>query len=269
MRATGALALVFVVGCVSSHQGDVMNEKIKGLDGRLTTQEQILEGRVKALDESIDKATKMLARNSADLGTQVDTFSQEMASYAGRLETLQRTLDAARTDVQSLKTQNADLQGRLESIERQLGIKPGVPGAPPVAPTVDKGVLFDGAVAKMQAGQVADARKELRVYVQAFPQDEKADDAQFFVAQTFQKEKNYENAIAEYQRLVDVYAKSDLVDDAFLQAGLAALDGKMCLEAGAYLGELIRRFPTSPLAKQAKTKLDYVKKNGKNTKVCK
>jgi TolA-binding protein len=267
------ILLVFAPGCfwaTTKHEGKVMREQIKSIDGRLANQEKVLEGRVKQLDESIDKATKILARNSADLGTQVDKFSEELASHTGRLETLTRTLEQARAEIQQLKTAQTDINARLENIERQLGIKPGVPGQPPTnLPPVDKNALYDGAVAKLQAGEFDEARRQFRLFVQAFGQDEKADNAAYFIGESFAKQNDHEKAIAEFQRVVDTYPKGDAVDDAFLAAGLTALDGKLCVEAGAYLGELLRRFPTSPLKGPAKQKLDYVKKNRKNDKVCK
>ncbi len=271
-NALAAIALVLAPGCfwaTTKHEGDVMRAQIKNIDGRLANQEKVLEGRVKQLDESIDKATKILARNSADLGTQVDTFAQELAQVHGDLSTATRNLEAARTELAQVKAQQADITTRLENIERQLGIRPGGAGQPTSMPVVDKDTVYAGALAKMQAGQYADARRELRLFVQAFPQDERAAKAAYAIGDTFVKEKDYEKAIAEYQRVVDNYPKSDMVDDAFLAAGQAALDGKLCVEAGAYFGELLRRFPSSPLARTAKQKLDYVKKNSKNPKVCK
>jgi tol-pal system protein YbgF len=265
------LLLVFLPGCfwaTTKHEGKVMREQIKSIDTRLAHQEQVLEGRVKQLDESIDKATKILARNSADLGTQVDKFSEELAVHTGKLEALTRTLDATRAELAQVKTAQTDLTTRLENLERQLGIRPGEPGQP-AGPPIDKNTLYDGAVAKLQAGQLAEARREFRLFVQAFPQDEKADNAAYFVGETFAKEKEHANAIAEFQKVVDTYPKGDVADDAFLAAGLTALDGKLCLEAQAYLGVLLKRYPTSPLKGQAKKSLDYVKKNRKNAKVCK
>jgi tol-pal system protein YbgF len=272
IRRTVVLAVVWALapGCfwaTTKHEGEVMQGQIKNLDTRVTAQEQVLSGRVKQLDESIDKATKMLARNSADLGTRVDGFSDELAKFAGRLETLQRSIDAARSELAQVKQDQQSLATRMDSIERQLGITPGQPTSQPV--TVDKAVLFDGAYQKLQAGKFDDARREFRLYVQAFPQDDKADDAAFYIGETFFKQKDFEKAIAEYQKVIDTWPKGDMADDAFLQAGLAALEKGWCVDAGAYLGELVRRFPTSPLVKTARTKLDYVKKNAKNTKVCK
>lgn len=265
--------LVFLPGCfwaTTKHEGAVMREQIKSIDGRLTNQETTLEGRVKQLDDSIDKATKILARNSADLGTQVDRFSEELAGLSGRLETATRGMDQARAELAQVKQAQADITTRLENIERQLGIKPGTPGQPlPTGPPVDKNTVYDGAVAKLQAGQFDDARREFRLFVQAFPQDEKADNAAYFIGESYAKQKDYEKAIAEFQKVVDTYPKGDVADDAFMAAGLAALDGHMCVEASAYLGELIRRFPQSPLKSDAKQRLDYVKKQKNNDKVCK
>jgi tol-pal system protein YbgF len=261
-------------GCfwaTTKHEGEVMQEQIKNLDGRLKGQEEALGGRVKQLDESIDKATKMLARNSADIGTRVDSFSDEVAKFSGRLELLQRTIDAARTEVAQVKQDQQTLATRMDNIEKQLGIQAGgtgTPGPASLPANVDKKTVFDGAYQKLQAGQFDDARREFRLFVQAFPQDDQADDAVFYVGESFFRQKDYEKAIAEYQKVIDNYPKGDMADDAFLQAGQAALSKGWCVDAGAYFGELVRRYPTSTLAKQARTKLDYVKKNAKNKKVC-
>jgi tol-pal system protein YbgF len=272
MGVTRIAALLALSGCfwvTTKSEGEAMQKQIQSLDQRVGAQEQVLSGRVKQLDESIDKATKMLARNSADLGTRVDQFSEELAQFAGRLELLQRTVDAARSELAQVKQDQQSLSGRMDSIERQLGITPGAPASQSQPVTVDKAVLFDNAYKALQAGKFDDARKQFRLYVQAFPQDDKADDAAFYIGESFFRQKDYEKAIAEYQKVIDGWPKGDMADDAFLQAGLAAIEKGWCVDAGAYLGELIRRFPQSPLAKTAKTKLEYVRKNAKNTKVCK
>jgi tol-pal system protein YbgF len=277
-RSAGIAPFLLVAGvsgpgcfwATTKHEGEVMQEQIKNVDTRLKQQEEALGGRVKQLDESIDKATKMLARNSADLGTRVDGFSDEIAKFSGRLDLLQRTIDAARTEVAQIKADQQTLGTRMDSIEKQLGIQPGGAGTGPTSlpAGVDKQTVFDGAYQKLQAGQFDDARREFRLYVQAFPQDDKADDAEFYIGEAFFRQKDYEKAIAEYQKVIDTYPKGDMADDAFLQAGTAALQKGWCVDAGAYFGELVRRYPTSTLTKTGRTKLEYVKKNAKNKKVC-
>src|SRR5262249_57419874 len=124
-----------------------------------------------------------------------------------------------------VKQDEQSLGARMESIERQLGITPGQPGTPASQPvTVDKKVLFDGAYQKLQAGKFDDARKEFRLYVQAFPQDDKADDAAFYIGEAFFRQKDYEKAIAEYQNVIDTWPKDDMAYDAFLHAALPAIE---------------------------------------------
>jgi tol-pal system protein YbgF len=147
---------------------------------------------------------------------------------------------------------------RLDAIEKKsVGTAPA-----------DKDGLWTSAQQKLQERQYEPARKELRLYVQRFPQDARADDAQFAIGDSFVKEKQYENAIREFQRVIDGYPQSELADDAFYAAGNAAADMKWCTDARAYLGALQQRYPKSPLNKDAKKKLDYLKKQAKNKSVC-
>lgn len=265
-------------GCfwaTTKHEGELMNEQLKTLDVRVAKQEQSMDQRAKLLDESIDKATKLLTRNSADLGTQVDKFSEELARLTGRVADLQRTADGLRSDLTVAAQQKVDadarlaaLTTRLEVLEKQLGIKAGAtPTSQPVV--FDKGALFDQAYQRLQAGQYAEARRLFRLFLLQAPEDERADNAQYWVGEAFYKEKDYERAIAEFQKVIDTYPKGDVADAAYLAAGSAALDELECRVAAAYLGELVKRFDKSPLVKSAKQKLDLIKKSAKNPKVCK
>jgi tol-pal system protein YbgF len=268
MRIAIVVSLAVTSACaLSKGDGNAMRDQLKLIDTRLSAQEAAIGTRVKDLDESIDKATKALARNSADTGTRVDNFSEELAKVAGKIDTLQRTIDAARTEVAQVKSEQQRLVARMDSIEKQLGMQPGQ--AQPGAPAIDKATLFDGAYQKLQGGSYDQARTEFRLYVRAFAQDDKADDAAFYIGESFFRQKDYEKAMVEYQRVIDTYPQGDMADDAFFQAGLAAMEMKLCREASAYLGELVRLFPQSPLLVKAKQKLDYAKKNAKNAKLCK
>ena len=120
MRSVIVLAFVTVsAGCfVTKGEGDEMTKRITNL-------EQSLEGRVKQLDESIDKATKVLARSSADIGAQVDQMTQDLAALNGQLQALTRSVDQLRADMTAKKTEVADLLVRVDAIERTFGIGKG------------------------------------------------------------------------------------------------------------------------------------------------
>lgn len=273
--ALGALLLGTLPGCfafTTKHEGEVLRRDLKQLESKVSAQGATIDERAKKLDESLDRATKLLARNSADLGADVQHMTEEQARLTGEVATLKRDNEALRQDLATMKAQfEQALAGygtRLDALEKGgAGGRPvASPPGPPAAP--DKSALFDGASRKLQAGHTEDARKDLRLFLQKFPADERADDAQFLLGKSYLDDKQYEKAIGELQRVIDSYPNGDMADDAFFQAGTAAAEMKWCTDARAYFGVLLQRYPRSPFAKQAKEKLDELKKQAKNKKVC-
>jgi tol-pal system protein YbgF len=267
--ARAAVLLVFLPGCfwfTTKHEGDVLRRDVGDLKDRVGSQERVMGDKVKQLDDSLDKATRLLSRNSADLGTEVEQTADAVATLQAKNETMQREIDALREEIEKQRSAYEARLGtyaeRMELLEKQLAAKQATPSP------ADKDALWSDAQKKLASAQYVDARKDLRAFVQKFGQDAKADDAQYLIGEAFRKEQEYEKAIAEFQRVIDSYPNGDMVDDAFLAAGLSALEMKWCVDAGAYLGELMRRYPQSPLVKQAKDRLTHIKKNAKNKNVC-
>jgi tol-pal system protein YbgF len=253
-----AVILLLCAGCwYGKSEGQRMRTDVDQLDERATRTEATLEARAKKLDESLDRATKLLARNSADLGTEVARFADELAKMNGVVAQLRQEMEVERT-------RSNQLAVRLDAVEKHLGIVRNEGGQV----VLDPSAAFNSAYRKFQAGQFVDARREFTAFIQKFPADPRADNAQFAIGDSWVREKQYQKAIAAFQRVIDQYGKGDMADDAFLAAGNAALSMKWCVDASAYLGELIRRFPSSPLAAQAKQRLAYAKKNARNRKIC-
>jgi len=88
------------------------------------------------------------------------------------------------------------------------------------------------------------------------------------VGDSLVRDKQYEQALPEYQRLIDGYPTSDLVDDAFYAAGTAAQSHKWCTDARAYFGALVAKYPTSPRVRDAKARVEVLKTKAKDKKVC-
>jgi TolA-binding protein len=270
IRIAPLALLLLTPGCfwfTTKHEGDTLRRDVKELKTTVDAQQAALGGKMKQLDESVEKATKLLSRNSADIGTEVEKALDAIATLTAQNESLRQELEGVRQEVLKQREQYEQRLGtyaeRMEAVEKYVAARMEAQAA-----AGDKDKIWSDAQKKMADKSWADARTQLRSFIQKFPQDARADDAQFMVGKTFQEEKDHEKAIAEYQRVIDSYPNGDMVDDAFLQAGLAALDMKWCVDAGAYLGELARRYPSSPLVKQAKDKLAHIKKNAKNKTIC-
>jgi tol-pal system protein YbgF len=269
---TLAAILLFAPGCfwvTTKAEGNQIKTNVASLQATVTKQQSSIDTRVKQLDDELEKATALLKRNSADVGAEVEALGKDMATVNGGIDQVKQTLDDLKTQLAEQKSANdrlrADLsaaEARIDTLEKAMA-KPVVTEKP-----VDKDTLFDGAYGKLQQGNYDDARHDFRDFVKKFPNDEKADNAQYWIGETFFKQKEYEKAIAEFQKVIDTYPNGDMADDAFLEAGNAAVQLKWCVDANAYFAELINRFPKSALAKQAKTQMDFIKKNQKKKDVC-
>lgn len=72
------------------------------------------------------------------------------------------------------------------------------------------------------------------------------------------KSRNYEDAILEFQKLIDTYPKDWRVPNAYLKQGNALINLGRKKEAGFFFKTLIDKYPNSPEANIAKQKLKAI-----------
>ena len=87
------------------------------------------------------------------------------------------------------------------------------------------------------------------------PKSKQADNAQFWLGEVFYREKWYEKAILEYQKVIENYPKGDKIRGALLKQGFSFLNLDDKSNARLILRELIRKYPDSNEAEIAKKKL--------------
>ncbi len=114
-------------------------------------------------------------------------------------------------------------------------------------------------------GDYLDARTQFRIVILNSPGGSLSDKAQFYYAECHFRLKEYILAIAEYEKLIRMYANSEYVDDAQFQIGLsyfklspkAALDQTYTEKAIEEFQKFLEDYPQSELAPRAK---DYMRK---------
>ena len=124
---------------------------------------------------------------------------------------------------------------------------------PPVPPT-DAALLSDGEE-KLNAKNYAAARECFNVLLQRMPVSAHADDAQFYIAESYFGEKWYEKAILEYQVVISKYAKSGRRPAALYKQALSfELIGDV-VNANVRFRDLVNIYPSSPQAALARKKM--------------
>lgn len=263
-------AVVFATVCASAgsgcfwvttkSEGGTMRKDIKSLDGRLATKEQALDAQVEQLKKVIEDATKILKRNSADLGADVEALRHDVQIATGLVTSVNNSVAELRASMDAFKR---DSEGRLSALEQRLAtIESGKPTANSSADELWK--LGSTAFENQRYNEAIDVYKRL---VQTFPTHERADDAQYFRAQSLNNMKQFDDAIREYQRLFEKYPDSSLADDGLYFAALAAESLKNCTEARTYLSLVKSKFPKSNVSKLT-DEADKRIKAGKGTARC-
>lgn len=229
-------------------QGDIAALRLR-LD-EIDKRDKEYKEQVIRLRKVLDEATRLLTRNSADVGAKAAKAEQDIAALQGRVEEIDHTLEQQ-------KGEQSQLEGRLAALEQtQTKI------VDKVAPTLpdDKEQLWAQAAQRLSSGQRDDGRRFYRVFIQRFPQDPRSAQAYLAIGMSFVQEGKYPNAAAEFQKLISSYPSSSDVPEAMWQLSLAFVQLHFCTDARALLSDLVRRYPRSPRASEARGELKTIAK---------
>ena len=113
--------------------------------------------------------------------------------------------------------------------------------------------------AKFDQGKADIAREGFLQLLKKYPKSQNADNAQFWIGEIYFREKWYEKAILEYQKVIEKYPKGNKVRAALLKQGIAFYNLGEKANARLILQELISKYPDSNESKIAKRKIKVFK----------
>ena len=291
----GFLAAALLCGCAIQDDIYTLNNRISALERRsaeLEKQNRELETRNQELTETktnianrvegIDKSHKNdeleLRGKYASLVANLDTSRQEIQSLSGRLEQIEYLLDRKmktfednqlknRDRLDSMAVDLASLKKRLDAVDSALIPEGGVKAkrqasvaSPPPAKAksiqASEQTLYQEAKAAFDNGKMETAREGFEKLIAAYPQSQQADNAQFWIGETYYNQKWYEKAILEYQKVIENYPSGNKIPAALLKQGLSFLNIGEVNNARLLLKELVAKHPGTNEAGIAKKKLE-------------
>jgi tol-pal system protein YbgF len=179
-------------------------------------------------------------------------------------ETEERPRDDKPSRIEDVSSQ---YDQRLSRIEEHLKLGPAVstskveskikPESSTKVPSEEE--LYNRARLAFDQGQTAQARKGFEEMIQRYPNSSNSDNAQFWIGETFFREKAYEKAILEYQKVIEKYPKGNKLPAALLKQGHAFLALGDKVNSRLIFEELIRKYPQSSEAKAASDKLKEIR----------
>jgi tol-pal system protein YbgF len=223
---------------------------------------QILSGRFDENKYFTEKALK-------DSAAEMELIKVQITSLEGQIKNIKEKLNAleSRTEQQKEPPQKqlTETEKKVEEPEKEPQYHEEQPAKP--VTSNNKTAKYEAAYNAFKDKKYKEARKKFEVFIKEFPKDELADNAQFWIAESFYGEKDFEGAILAYETLLKKYPNSKKAPAALLKQGLSFIEigdkktGKVILE------QLTERYPDSKEAGIARKNIEDTKKNtGKKKK---
>jgi tol-pal system protein YbgF len=267
------VAGLLLSSCVVTQQDLQMQRDLLEMKRRLGEAERAVKELQDDTSGGVRAHVETLAGNQADFQAELDGLRVDLQSMQGRTGDQERINDELRQDLSMLRDelslQVADHEQRLAKLDAGLAAASAVPpvvSPPPttaVAPPVVKTPagesapeLYDRALKKIREEQDFTAGRELmESFLKRYPEHDLAVNAAYWIGETYYAEKNYEQAILQFEEIIQKYGDHPKVASAMLKQALAFESTGDQATARLLLQRVIERYPLSDEAGKAKQKL--------------
>jgi tol-pal system protein YbgF len=233
-------------------------DALRALNGRLddqtaTTRKAFADQ--KLLIDNVTNDLRVVREKLDDTNVRVNGLQQEMQSMRDALNRLPSQLAP-------MPPTDGDPTG-MASFDPAAGAPPpadGLPANPPVPAGPAGGLspqrMFLTAQADYAAGQWSLAIAGFEQYIRTFGNTDKADDAQFYIGESYQLDSKFKEAVEAYDKVINNYPNGDRVPQALYKRGVAlSLLGEN-ERARESFQQVIRDYPNSEVAVLARQVLD-------------
>ena len=268
---------LFLWGCASTDEYQGLRAELNQLKSDYYTDIRSLKERMRSLEESSSRAATQetitgLRESQERILNQINDLRREIQMIQGRLDEdsyrAEKALrdasterDLLRTEIGELKTSLNELAAKVEVLSQASpapSASKGESGGGEVKPQPQQKtpeMRYQEALDLLNGGKFKEAREAFESFLEAYPSMELSDNAQFWLAESYYREKNFEDAILAYERLIKKFPKSDKVPGAMLKQAYAFRELGDRNTTQVILKTLKSRFPDSREAEIADKEL--------------
>ena len=130
------------------------------------------------------------------------------------------------------------------------------PAAEPSASDGNAAADYRAAVELVKGGKHDEAVAALRAFLVKYPRHDYADNAQYWLGETFYHQQDYAHALAEFRTVIETYPRGNKVPDALLKVGYCYQALGQTDKAHAVLAQVVNLYPKSEPAALAAKRLE-------------
>ena len=249
----------------------------------LQEQNQRLQLALVALADTLKTVTTRLDEQAAASRKGFADQKLLVDNVAGDLRVLREKLDETNVRLTSLSQDVDGLRDSLPQLTGQPAAGPGAtdPNSPPAVPgttgqaaqvgtaqapaAAPAGVgatgttprrLYETAYADYTAGQWSLAVQGFETYLKTYPKSDLADDAQYYIGESYSGDSRFREAVAAYERVVRDYPQSDILPEAYYKTGITYERLGQPDKAREAYDYAVKTFPDTDAGRLAKQRLD-------------
>jgi len=208
------------------------------------------------MDQNTDSMNKVTASMTALQGSleklQTDNGGK-VEQLSGRIQSLNDSLDELKARLAKVGKQLDDMQATQQSAAAGQAAQQAQQQALAQAPPPD--VLYNNGLRDYNAGKNDLAKQEFSDYVKFYANTDLAGNAYFYLAELAYKQGNFQEAVTNYDQVLQNFPTGNKAPSSDLKKGLALIELGKKDDGIAELRHVIQRYPRSNEALQAKDRL--------------
>jgi len=227
------------------------------------------------LQAQLAAVTKLLESVASRLEEQAAANRKSFADQKALADTMTADLRVLREKVDESNVRLGSISEEVETVRLAQAAAPGAAmpaatadptGAAPVTPPAPRpgsfgaspSQAFETARSDYYMGNWSLAIQGFESFMKTFPKSDLADDAQYFVGETYYMSGRFQDAIAAYNQVIERHPSSNTLPDTYYKRGMAQKALGQAAQAKDSLSFVVKTYPSSDAAFLAKQALDQL-----------
>lgn len=282
------VALFVFSGCVESQSFVILENRVATLELKNKRQtekskesavqnEQIglkLEQNIESIEKRLNESHSISREEYAEIQYAIQSIKSDLQRLQGMIEEInhsfaqyrQKDSESIEKKIDRLDQAVSKNYEKVITLEKYMGFEPSAAGTieKKAVSSAESGKtaeleLYEFAKKLFDEGDKENARIQFENFINKYPDSNNADNARFWIADSYYAEKWFEKAILEYQKVLEAYPDSNKSAAARLKQGYAFAELGEKANARLILKELLKKHPDSNEAKYAQKKLKSLK----------
>ena len=240
-----------------------LQTQVQALQDQMARMQQSFDERMGVMRRLVEQSTDNMNRMTAGMETLQRSLQQQNVDSAGKVDQVSSQVQAMHDSLDELKVRLANLGKQLDEMRSAQQNLTAPPPAPAGAQAPPPDVLYNNALRDYNAGKYDLAMQEFADYLNFYSNTDLAGNAQFYVADIKYRQGNFQQAIADYDKVLEQYPGGNKAAAAQLKKGYALLELGRRDDGMRELNNLIARYPRSVEATQARDRLRQLGASGR------